>query len=108
MTASALLQPVCEGFCIQHGAQSAAKMFVTCPLACMHTHPCDRHWRALIRMGASFGRLSRVRCSHTQSMGSEGEADGQWRGPAGMAVTPNGSVIVADQLNHRLQVLGRL
>ena len=35
--------------------------------------------------------------------GSEGKGAGQFEGPAGIAVTPDGSIWVADQLNDRLE-----
>jgi len=35
--------------------------------------------------------------------GSEGKGAGQFEGPAGIAVLPDGSIWVADQLNNRLQ-----
>ena len=34
--------------------------------------------------------------------------EGQLAGPAGIAVSLNGSVVIADQLNNKVQIWGRL
>jgi DNA-binding beta-propeller fold protein YncE len=47
-----------------------------------------------------FDPEGRFRCQ----WGSEGEGDGQFNTPAGVAVDGVGSVYVADTLNHRVQV----
>lgn len=41
----------------------------------------------------------------TGSIGSSGTAPGQFQGPSGIGVTPDGNLVVTDQFNNRIQVL---
>ena len=41
----------------------------------------------------------------TGSIGSNGTAPGQFQGPSGVGITPDGNLVVTDQFNNRIQVI---
>ena len=41
-------------------------------------------------------------CVH--QFGSNGSANGQFTGPCGIAISPNGNIYVADYSNYRVQI----
>ena len=43
-----------------------------------------------------------------QAFGTHGHEEGQLAGPAGIGISSNGSVVIADQLHHKVQIWGRL
>ncbi len=62
------------------------------------------------RMFVSDNGLNRVTVfsiatgKYSHHFGSEGTGNGQFKGPIGVAVAPSGHVLVADDLNNRIQV----
>ncbi len=50
-------------------------------------------------------RISGVDGRRVWTVGTKGDGVGQFYYPEGIAVLPNGRIIVADSFNHRLQIL---
>ena len=52
----------------------------------------------ILKFNSSSGEI-------TGSIGSNGTAPGQFQGPSGVGITPDGNLVVTDQFNNRIQVV---
>ena len=76
------------------------------PLSPPHTHPRPLTPLAFVNAGIEDdGKVFAGLESQVLTIGSEGNAAGEFNYPAGVAIDGEGHIVVADSSNHRVQVL---
>jgi DNA-binding beta-propeller fold protein YncE len=89
------------------GTQGDGDMQLSCPVgaAFIGAHP---DWLVIVEQGGHRIKISNIRTGALVcKFGEQGQGEGKFEYPIGVAVTSDSSfVIVADYMNHRVQVLG--